>query len=283
MDYPVRLTRRTFLTHLGKGAVAVAVFGPVAVACGDSGSDPTTTTAAAATTAAATTSPPPTDPPATTAPPETTAPQDTTTTTAAPAAGAGTWERVNLGFVSAYVLARDERAVVVDTGTPGSAPQIEDVLTGLALGWDAVDHVILTHLHGDHIGDLGPVMEAAAGAAAYAGAADIGAMGASPRPVNAVGDGDSVFGLDIIETPGHTEGHISVHDPLGSVLVAGDAMNGADGGVVGANPDFTPDMAAAAESIRKLAALQYETVFFGHGEPVLSGASALVAELAEDL
>ncbi len=283
MDFPLQLNRRTFLTHLGKGTIAVAIFGPVMAACSDSGSDATGAASAATTpepTAPAATSAPATAPPATTAEPTTQPPEPTTT---AAEAAAGNWQRVDLGFVSAYVLARDGRAAVVDTGVPGSESQIESVLTTIDLGWDAVDHVILTHLHGDHIGSLGPVMDVAAGASAYAGAADIGAMGASPRPVSAVGDGDSVFGLGIIETPGHTEGHICVHDPVAGVLLAGDAMNGADGGVIGANPDFSPDMDSANESVKKLAALQYETVFFGHGDPVVGGADALVAALAATL
>lgn len=193
------------------------------------------------------------------------------------------WERVDLSFVSAYVLARDGRAAVVDTGVPGSDGQIEDVLIGLGLGWSAVDHVILTHFHGDHISSLGPVMEIAAGAAAYAGEADITAMIASPVPVNVVGDGDSVFGLDIVETPGHTAGHIAILDPAASVLIAGDALNGADGGVIGPNPDFSPDMASANESVKKLAALSFDAVFFGHGEPLLTGADAAVAAPAATL
>jgi glyoxylase-like metal-dependent hydrolase (beta-lactamase superfamily II) len=99
----------------------------------------------------------------------------------------------------------------------------------------------------------------------------------------AVEDGDTVFNLEVIATPGHTPGHISVYDRAGGLLVAGDAMNGANGGVIGANPDFTPDMATANESIRKLAALTFDTVVFGHGEPVSGGASNQVAQLAAGL
>jgi len=286
MDKPVQLNRRTFLTHMGKGAVAVAILGPTVLACSDSGSD--TAASSTASTGTTSTGPAATDAPgtssATTVPPATTtSPPEQTTTTAEPADAAGRWERVELGGVSAYVLARAGRAAVVDTGRSGSESSIEEVLIALDLGWDAVDHVVLTHLHGDHIGSLGPVMAAATSAAAYAGAADIGAMGASPRPVGTVGDGDSVFGLNIIETPGHTAGHICVHDPLGGVLVAGDALNGSNGGVAGANPSFTPDMAAANESVKKLATLQFDIAFFGHGEPVVGSADMQVADLAATL
>ena len=101
--------------------------------------------------------------------------------------------------------------------------------------------------------------------------------------MTAVGDGDTVFDLQIIETPGHTPGSISVYDSIAGILVVGDAMNGTGSGVAGANPNFSTDMDQAAESVKKLAALEFDSVYFGHGEPVESGASALVTELAATL
>ena len=92
-----------------------------------------------------------------------------------------------------------------------------------------------------------------------------------------------VDGLEIIETPGHTAGHISVLDRTGGFLVTGDALNGESGGVVGPNPGFSEDIELANESVIKLAGFDYEVALFGHGEPVLAGASAMVAELAENL
>ena len=76
-----------------------------------------------------------------------------------------------------------------------------------------------------------------------------------------------------------------MYDPDAFVLVAGDSLNGADGGVAGANPGFTPDMATANESIKKMAALggPIERIFFGHGEPVLNGGGTLLRQLAAAL
>ncbi len=265
-----RLSRRIFLADLGRGALAIAVVGVgTAAACSDDDDD-----GAAAT---ATPSPEATTPAAS---PTATA----ATTTTAPSAGAGAveWRRVPLGIVSAYVLARNGEAAIVDTGTPGSAADIEDALGVAGLGWDAVGHVIVTHSHGDHVGSLAEVLAQAAGATGYAGAADIPAI-PSPGALVAVGDGDRVFDLEIVETPGHTPGHISVLDPVGGLLVAGDALNGQDGGVIGPNPQFTSDLALANASVVKLAGFEFETVVFGHGDPVAGGASAQVAALAAGL
>jgi glyoxylase-like metal-dependent hydrolase (beta-lactamase superfamily II) len=198
-------------------------------------------------------------------------------------AGAVDWHRVNLGFVSAYILVRAGEAAVVDTGVAGSADDIEQALTAAGLDWAAVGHVILTHKHPDHVGSAVDVLERAAGATPYAGQAEIPTIDA-PREVTAVADGDEVFGLLVIATPGHTPGHISVLDRAGGLLVAGDALTGAQGGgVSGSNPRFTEDMDAANESVRKLAGYTYETAVFGHGEPVETGAAAAVAEYASSL
>jgi glyoxylase-like metal-dependent hydrolase (beta-lactamase superfamily II) len=287
MDRPQ--TRRMFLSQLGRGTFAIAVLGVTAAACSDdAGGDPFTprvTDAAAGETTSSTAAAPATT---TTSGVDTSA---TTTTAGAGTATAGeavTWERVSLGFVSAYVLARGGEAAVVDTGVSGSASDIATALGVLGLAWDAVGHVILTHSHGDHIGSLGEVLTQAAAAEGYAGAADIPQI-TSPRELVPVADGDIVFGLQIVATPGHTPGHISVFDPHGRVLVAGDALNGSDavggepGGIAGANPQFTADLVAADDSVRKLARLDVDTILFGHGTPVVGGAGDALVELASSI
>jgi glyoxylase-like metal-dependent hydrolase (beta-lactamase superfamily II) len=191
------------------------------------------------------------------------------------------WERANLGFVSAYILHRNGEAVIVDTGIENSEGAIGSALTAAGLGWDGVGQVILTHKHPDHQGSLQAVLGLTGGPPWYVGAGDLDAIDAENGI--SVGDGDSVFDLQIIETPGHTPGHISILDSTSGILVAGDALNGANGGVIGANPDFSEDMTLANASVAKLAGFDYDVVLFGHGEPVLSEASEAVAALAETL
>ncbi len=190
--------------------------------------------------------------------------------------------RVMTDFVNSYVLVRGKEVAIVDTGLPQNGTKFGEVIKTAGLGWDAVGHVILTHYHQDHLGSMGEVLVAAPKAMVYAGAADIPQI-SSPRAIKAVGDGDEVFGLQIIATPGHTPGHICVFDPVGSQLVLGDAMVNVDDTLSGANPSYTADMARANQSIKKLAALRFEQAFFGHGEPIEKGASAAVAKLASSL
>ncbi|HKX76527.1 MAG TPA: MBL fold metallo-hydrolase [Acidimicrobiia bacterium] len=258
----IAISRRLFLARLGKGTMALVVLG----ACGDQGTT-TTIGQGSATTLA----------PTTTASPATTSASASTSTTGSTATPL--FHRVNLGFVSAYLVVRGSEAAVVDTGVAGSEGDIEAGLGELGLSWDAVGHVVLTHHHPDHVGSVSPVMEAAAASTGYIGEADLDNV-SSPRELVPLVDGEEVFGLTVIHTPGHTEGHISLLDPAAGVLVAGDAINGADGGVTGPNPQFSSDHDQALASMAKLATFQFETIYFGHGEPVLTGgADKLRAEV----
>ena len=189
----------------------------------------------------------------------------------------GDWRRVNLSFVSAYLLVRGSEVAVVDLGTSGSADAIGAGLKAAGTGWDAVRHIILTHQHPDHAGGLAGVAPLVS-ASLYAGAADVSAID-SAKPLKAVNDGDEVFGLQIIGTPGHTLGHVSVFDPSTGVLVAGDALRTTDG-LAGSDPKYTADADKAAASLRKLATLQVKTILPGHGDPLTTGAAEALRKLA---
>jgi glyoxylase-like metal-dependent hydrolase (beta-lactamase superfamily II) len=248
--------RRWFLTQGGRGAVGIAVLG--LAACTGSDQQPAQQAGLQG---------------------------EQTTASGAPgtatAAGGLDWSRVDLGFVSAYVLVRGREAAVVDTGVGGSADEIGAVLGKAGPGWAGVRHVVLTHKHPDHAGSVGDVLTQATNATGYVGAADLAEVRA-PRQLKALGDGDEVFGLEVVATPGHTAGHLAVFDADTRLLVAGDALTNMDR-LAGSNPQFTADKGAAVASVRKLARLAPRTILVGHGAPVVDGASAALRNLASSL
>ena len=245
-----QLSRRAFLADMGRGVFAIAVLGlPGCTLAGTPRRDPSVQPDHAA------------------------------------------WQRLDLmgGVVSAYVFVRSGEAAVVDVGGPGRgvdppADNVGDILAALeavGLGWGNVGHVILTHWHDDHAGSAAAVLEAAPEARGYAGAADIPHI-VVPRPLAPVEDGDTVFDLRIVTTPGHTPGHIAVFDEALGVLVAGDALTTNDGRATSWPSGSTEDPEEAQRSVAKLAALDFETLYVGHGEPIESAASDLVRDfLAE--
>jgi glyoxylase-like metal-dependent hydrolase (beta-lactamase superfamily II) len=249
-----RVGRRWLLVQTGRGAVGIAVLGIAACSNPSPSAEDTTQ---------------PTE--------DETQPTESRTGNAA---GELSWSRVDLDFVSAYVLVRGNEAAVVDTGVGGSADAIGEVLDRAGPGWGGVRHVVLTHKHPDHAGSISDVLAEAGSATGYVGKADLPEVDASGLQV--LDDGDDVFGLQIVATPGHTAGHLSVFDEDTGVLVAGDALTN-EGALAGSNPQFTEDEAAAIASVRRMAQLEPRTILVGHGEPVVDNAAAALEQLASSL
>lgn len=249
-----RVGRRWLLVQTGKGAVGIAVLG-VAAACSDSSQDAQDVQPADDDT------------------------EQTESPTPDSAGGAMSWERVDLDFVSAYVLVRGNEAAVVDTGVGGSAEAIGQVLDRAGPGWAGVRHVVLTHKHPDHAGSISDVLDQATSATGYIGRADLTEVDAQLSPLS---DGDEVFGLQIVGTPGHTAGHISIFEEDTGVLVAGDALNN-DGELAGSSPEFTENETLAVASVLKMARLRPKTILVGHGEPIVDVGAAALERLASSL
>jgi glyoxylase-like metal-dependent hydrolase (beta-lactamase superfamily II) len=199
---------------------------------------------------------------------------------AASGAVAGDWRRVNMSYVAAYILVRKGEAAIVDLGTAGSESAIEEGLKAAGAGWQSVQHIVLTHLHDDHVGGLAEIAPHVK-ATIYAGVGDLASI-ISPKPLKPLAEGDEVFGMRVIDTPGHTLGHISVFEPATGVLVAGDALR-TSSGLAGSDPEFTADETKANDSVRKLAAMDIKAILPGHGEPLTAGAATALKQLAASL
>ncbi len=256
LHVPRTMSRRGFLTDLGRGTLVVTILGTTTIAC--SGDDETSATAPS--------NAPDGDPPT----------QD------GDEDRIDLWfERADFGFVAAYVLARDGVATIVDTGN-GELGPIETALAAANSSFDQVTDVVLTHLHGDHVGGIDVVAEAASAARFHAGEADVAGID-TDVDLRALVDGDDVAGLQIVATPGHTAGHVSVFDPVSGILVAGDALNLSSGTLSGSAPEFTADQAAADESVRRLSELGIRTILPGHGEPLTGTAGSQLDSLVTSL
>jgi len=67
-------------------------------------------------------------------------------------------------FDAAYLVAEGGRAAFIDTGTAFAVPRLLAALDALDLPRGAVDFVIATHVHLDHAGGVGQLMQALPGA-----------------------------------------------------------------------------------------------------------------------
>jgi hydroxyacylglutathione hydrolase len=119
-------------------------------------------------------------------------------------------------------LLRDEASgavAIVDPADPGPIIAAIEQLAGGRL-----DLILLTHHHGDHVAGTDDV-RARFGAPVVGAAADARRL---PKLDRAVTEGDTVAlggaAATVIDTPGHTVGHIAFHFPDGGVLLCGDTL-----------------------------------------------------------
>lgn len=86
-------------------------------------------------------------------------------------------------------------------------------------------------------------------------------------------EGDAVGGFTVLDTPGHSAGHVSYWRESDRVLICGDVINTMHPflmtrGVREPFDFFTPDPAENRRSIRRIADLDPALVLVGHGPPL---------------
>jgi hydroxyacylglutathione hydrolase len=181
--------------------------------------------------------------------------------------------------------------VLIDAGTRQAEKRIMRQIAGRGVTAHA-----LTHAHPDHQGSSHAVCERL-GIPLWCGQGDVPAMetlgGISnsqvpgwlnrlqqrfwtgpPHPVaRALVEGDEVAGFTVLESPGHSAGHVAYWRESDRVLILGDVLNNMNlrTGISGLHepPDiFTPDPPRNRASARRLAALRPQLTCFGHGPPL---------------
>jgi len=171
-----------------------------------------------------------------------------------------------------------------------------------------VKTIVVTHCHVDHTRGLAAI-KAATGAKVAVHEADANFVSGKqkyPSPGGAMGfafsvmspffkttpvepdlilkEGDTVGRLEVIHTPGHTPGSISLFDRHDRVLFVGDTARFVKGRLEGPPPHFTPRMDQAKTSIERLSSLDYQIMLSGHGEPLRSPeAPRMMSELSRKL
>ena len=202
-----------------------------------------------------------------------------------------------------HLIAEGDRAALVDTGSNASLPIVMQVLKDKGLAPAQVEYVILTHIHLDHAGGAGALMQAlpnarltvhprgarhmvdparlVAGTIAVYGEAQARRMYGDILPIPAdriveTPEGATIRlgerALTFLDTPGHARHHVCIRDDRSGHVFAGDMFGlsyrelDVDGRQF-AFPTTTPvqfEPAAMHASIDRLLALQPEAIYVTH-------------------
>jgi hydroxyacylglutathione hydrolase len=169
-------------------------------------------------------------------------------------------------YANAYVA---QGTILVDAGVTPMAVEAHR---------STIRNIVLTHCHFDHIAYL-PAIIKMTGAKVSIHAADaeglnddnqslslhFGAHSPGIIPDTILEDGDQIEGYEVVHTPGHTPGSISLYDPETRDLISGDTVftDGAFG-----RYDFAGgSRERLAVSLDRLAGLNLTGLYPGHGVP----------------
>ncbi len=206
-----------------------------------------------------------------------------------------------------YLIVDPDGLTLIDTGLPGSDKKILRYLSERGYPPKDLVRIILTHSDVDHVGGLA-ALKRATGARTYASAieAEAIARGTPSRAIRPPAFGrrlimsvvrrffrpmpvriDEILaegqvlpvlgGLQVLATPGHTPGHISLYSPSTGALFVGDSIVSRGTELVGSLPANTWDSQKAAESVRRQATLAPRVVCSGHGAVVTDAAGKMPA------
>ncbi len=186
-----------------------------------------------------------------------------------------------------------EKFYVVDSGLSADYPDIEEYLEEEEIDEVDIEFIVLTHADMDHAGGAAKLKEISGGKVALhpaeksqletddnPGRVKFAADRAGLQVQNSVEvdrtieEGDWIGPFRVFETPGHTEGSISLFYEEKGWLFTGDAVRTDRGGRImlfsGGN---MKDPDRAERSLEKLSELEFNSLFPGHGEPIMESAS----------
>jgi glyoxylase-like metal-dependent hydrolase (beta-lactamase superfamily II) len=204
-----------------------------------------------------------------------------------------------------YVIVED-RITLVDTGLRESAQVVLDFIGNLGRSPSDIECVILTHNHIDHMGGLAKIMENSKAKVAVH-RLDIGErehppaldsrfreaverlknsfFSVMPKDVDYVLEGGETFGclggLEVIHTPGHTAGSISLYAPKHKLIMTGDMIRKHRKTLMMPPRMVSYNLDVNLESIKKIAEYDISTICFGHGLPLTDDVKTKITALIE--
>jgi glyoxylase-like metal-dependent hydrolase (beta-lactamase superfamily II) len=212
-----------------------------------------------------------------------------------------------LSTLHPVIVSDDQEMVLFDCGHKGAIDQLNDKAFSAGFDLNRLSKVIITHHDHDHMGSLADLKRQYPWVKVYASDVEAEFIRGHVKsirlqqaeeqcellpedqkehaqkridmlrkiePVEVDGileDGDVIDvcgGIEVVATPGHLPGHISLYLHDFKTMIAGDALIVADGKLYRANPRFTLDKDEAYTSARRFINYAIDTLICYHGGPI---------------
>jgi glyoxylase-like metal-dependent hydrolase (beta-lactamase superfamily II) len=229
--------------------------------------------------------------------------------------------RLGNEMVNFYLVEADGGLTLVDAGLPAFYGELEALLRSRGRTVADIDALLLTHAHGDHVGIAERVRGEGVPVRIHERDAEqartaknhpreggmlryfrhgttwrllaMGMRAGALKPVKIaevtpIGEGalDVPGRPRVIETPGHSPGHVVFHFAEQGALIAGDALCTWNPLTGRPGPQIMPGAfsfsnAQAMESLGRIEPIEAGALLVGHGDPWTSGVGAAVARARE--
>jgi glyoxylase-like metal-dependent hydrolase (beta-lactamase superfamily II) len=187
--------------------------------------------------------------------------------------------------INCYFVREDDGLTLIDTGFYRNA---KSFLKAAREQGAEIRRIVLTHADNDHIATLDKLHEAIPDAEIMIGIGEAQRL-TKTKASKLLREGDNVGSLEVIDTPGHSQGQVALFDKRDRTLVAGDAFQ-TQGGIAVAGVVrplfplpawFTKDKALALQSAKKLLALNPSRLAVGHGKVLEQPLAAMTKAIAK--
>ena len=175
-------------------------------------------------------------------------------------------------------LILDEKPILIDAGMM-AAPTLRNIKK--LIDPQKIEMIVLTHCHHDHSG-AAPELKAATGARLLLSEKEVGAVGDDLASVaylfgqqapsyqvdQTLKEGmvldTGEWKLEVMETPGHSQGSLCLYEPRAKVLFSGDTVF--PDGNIGRTDMYGGSTSDLVASIERLTGLDVEIMYPGHME-----------------
>lgn len=194
------------------------------------------------------------------------------------------------------ILIKDQLPILIDTGFGSDVKDTELLIKEEGVSPEELHLIVNTHYHSDHVGgnyqlqkNYGVKIAAHKWEADLINSCDTEACGSEwlDQPVEPyrvdlrLSDNDEINTgrrtFNVLHTPGHTLGHISLYEPEEEILICGDLFHKNDIGWLNIFREGVSSIQRSLESLDRLSMLRIQQAYSGHGPQMENPLAAIDA------